>query len=33
MNMLMRDVIDGSRDSYQNLVSALVATHEFIFVQ
>ncbi len=33
MNMLMRDVIDGSRESYQNLVSALVSTHEFIFVQ
>jgi len=33
LNMLMRDVIDGSRESYQNLVSALVATHEFIFIQ
>ena len=33
MNMLMRDVLDGSRDSFQNLVSALVSTHEFIFVQ
>ena len=33
MNMLMRDVIDGSRESYQNLVSALVSTHEFMFVQ
>lgn len=33
MNMLMRDVVDGSRDSYQNLVSALISTHEFIFVQ
>lgn len=33
MNMLMRDVIDGSRDSYQNLVSALLSTHEFMFVQ
>ncbi len=33
MNMLMRDVIDGSRESYQNLVSSLISTHEFIFVQ
>ncbi len=33
MNMLMRDVIDGSRDSYQNLVSSLLSTHEFMFVQ
>ncbi len=33
MKMLMRDVIDGSKESYQNLVSALVATHEFMFVQ
>ncbi|NNC90614.1 MAG: DUF1553 domain-containing protein, partial [Akkermansiaceae bacterium] len=33
MTMLMRDVIDGSRDSYRNLVSALVSTHEFIFIQ
>jgi len=33
MNMLMRDVIDGSRDSYQNLVSALLSTHEFMFIQ
>ena len=33
MNMLMRDVIDGSQDSYRNLVSALISTHEFIFVQ
>ena len=33
MNMLMRDVIDGSRESYQNLVSALIATHEFMFIQ
>lgn len=33
MNMLMRDVIDGSTESYQNLVSALVQTHEFMFVQ
>lgn len=33
MSMLMRDVIDGSSESYRNLVSALVATHEFIFIQ
>jgi hypothetical protein len=33
MNMLMRDVIDGSRESYQNLVAALMQTHEFMFVQ
>ncbi len=33
MNMLMRDVIDGSKESYQNLVSALIQTHEFMFVQ
>ena len=33
MRMLMRDVIDGSRESYQNLVSALVSTHEFMFIQ
>jgi len=33
MNMLMRDVIDGSSESYQNLVSALISTHEFMFVQ
>ncbi|MFW2384519.1 MAG: DUF1549 domain-containing protein [Akkermansiaceae bacterium] len=33
MNMLMRDVIDGSKDSYRNLVSALLSTHEFMFVQ
>ncbi len=33
MNMLMRDVIDGSQESYRNLVSALIATHEFMFVQ
>ena len=33
MAMLMRDVIDGSRESYRNLVSALVSTHEFIFIQ
>jgi hypothetical protein len=33
MNMLMRDVIDGSKESYENLVAALVQTHEFMFVQ
>ncbi|MGJ8694959.1 MAG: DUF1549 domain-containing protein [Verrucomicrobiaceae bacterium] len=33
MNMLMRDVIDGSKDSYRNLVSALLSTHEFMFIQ
>jgi len=33
MNMLMRDVIDGSKESYSNLVSALVSTREFMFVQ
>lgn len=33
MSILMRDVIDGSRESYQNLVSALILTHEFMFVQ
>ncbi|MDP0490800.1 MAG: DUF1549 domain-containing protein [Verrucomicrobiota bacterium JB023] len=33
MKMLMRDVIDGSRDSYRNLASALLATHEFLFIQ
>ena len=33
MTLLMRDVIDGSTDSYRNLVSALVSTHEFIFIQ
>jgi hypothetical protein len=33
MNMLMRDVIDGTRESYQNLVSALIQTHEFMFIQ
>jgi hypothetical protein len=33
MKFLMRDVIDGSKESYQNLVSALVSTHEFLFVQ
>jgi hypothetical protein len=29
----MRDVIDGSTESYENLTSALISTHEFIFVQ
>ncbi len=33
MRMLMRDVIDGSLENYQNLVSALMATHEFMFIQ
>ena len=33
MALLMRDVIDGSAESYENLTSALIATHEFIFVQ
>ena len=33
MSMLMRDAIDGSAESYRNLVSALVSTHEFIFIQ
>lgn len=33
MNMLMRDVIDGSRESYENLVSALIQTHEFMFIK
>lgn len=33
MTLLMRDVIDGSKESYQNLASALISTHEFIFVQ
>jgi hypothetical protein len=33
MGMLMRDVIDGSQESYRNLVSALLSTHEFIFIQ
>ena len=32
MGMLMRDVIDGSDSSYRNLASALLATHEFIFI-
>ena len=33
MSLLMRDVIDGSKESYENLTSALISTHEFIFVQ
>ena len=33
MSMLMRDVIDGTQESYKNLASALISTHEFIFVQ
>lgn len=33
MALLMRDVIDGSKESYENLTSALISTHEFIFVQ
>ena len=33
MTLLMRDVIDGSQESYENLTSALISTHEFIFVQ
>lgn len=33
MEMLMRDVIDGSEKSYRNLASALFSTHEFIFIQ
>ena len=33
MTMLMRDVIDGSEASYRNLASAILATHEFIFIQ
>jgi hypothetical protein len=32
MQMLMRDVIDGSKSSYRNLASALLASHEFIFI-
>jgi len=32
MEMLMRDVIDGSKASYKNLASALLASHEFIFI-
>ena len=33
MKLLMRDVIDGSEESYRNLASALLSTHEFLFVQ
>jgi hypothetical protein len=33
MTLLMRDVIDGSQESYENLTSALISTREFIFVQ
>ena len=33
MALLMRDVIDGTNESYENLTSALISTHEFIFVQ
>lgn len=33
MKLLMRDVIDGSLDSYRNLASALLSTHEFLFIQ
>ena len=33
MKLLMRDVIDGSEESYHNLASALLSTHEFLFVQ
>ncbi|MBK1833968.1 DUF1549 domain-containing protein [Roseibacillus ishigakijimensis] len=33
MKLLMRDVIDGSQESYRNLASALLSTHEFLFVQ
>ena len=33
MLILMRDVIDGSEESYRNLASALLSTHEFLFVQ
>ncbi len=33
MKVLMRDVIDGSEASYRNLASALLSTHEFLFVQ
>ena len=33
MKLLMRDVIDGSDESYRNLASALLSTHEFLFVQ
>ena len=33
MNFLMRDVIDDSEHSYQNLASSLLSTHEFLFIQ
>lgn len=33
MKLLMRDVIDGSMESYRNLASALLSTHEFLFIQ
>ena len=33
MKFLMRDVIDGTPESYRNLSSALLSTHEFLFVQ
>ena len=33
MKLLMRDVIDGTDGSYRNLASALLSTHEFLFVQ
>lgn len=33
MALLMRDAIDGSKESYENLTSALISTHEFIFIQ
>ncbi|MGE9267044.1 MAG: DUF1549 domain-containing protein [Verrucomicrobiales bacterium] len=33
MTLLMRDVIDGSKENYRNLVSALVMTREFLFIQ
>ena len=33
MKLLMRDVIDGSDESYRNLASALLSTHEFLFIQ
>lgn len=33
MKLLMRDVIDGTEESYRNLASALLSTHEFLFVQ
>ncbi|GHC52684.1 DUF1549 domain-containing protein [Roseibacillus persicicus] len=33
MKLLMRDVIDGTDGSYRNLASALLSTHEFLFIQ